>query len=191
MPPAPPVPLFVLRHHSAQINALSLVLPAPPPPPDPQLAEGSSSSRRSRSRPPVLCSGDADGWIAVTDLDSRRALAVWRAHDDGVLGIEHLAGGRIITYVRSSCIIRLVTERPHLHRSGRDNKLHIWALPSRLPTLGRHSAAVSAPPTLLASMDVNSLNYCRFSILPKSAKRDESWIAMPNLTDSETVHLVH
>jgi hypothetical protein len=92
MPPAPPVPLFVLRHHSAQINALSLVLPAP----DPQPAEGSGRPR-PYSQPPALCSGDADGWIAITDLVSRRALAFWRAHEDGVLGIEQLAGERIIT----------------------------------------------------------------------------------------------
>lgn len=97
MPPAPSVPLFVLRLHSAQINALSLVLPAL----EPQPAEGgsSSSSARPRPRPPVLCSGDADGWVAITDLASRRALAVWRAHDDGILGVEQLAGRRIITFV--------------------------------------------------------------------------------------------
>lgn len=37
-------------------------------------------------------------------------------------------------------------------------------------------------------MDVNALNYCRFSLLPtKGKEREEAWIALPNLTDSETV----
>jgi hypothetical protein len=60
-------------------------------------------------------------------------------------------------------------------------------MPARLPTLGRLGAAATAPPTLLTTMDVNSLNYCRFSVLPLSTGPGEVWIAMPNLTDSETV----
>lgn len=77
---------------------------------------------------------------------------------------------------------------------GRDNKLHVFASPSAVPTLGHattSSAASSSTPKLLYSLDVNALNYCRFSLLPLSAKgkEREAWLAMPNLTDSETVRI--
>lgn len=182
MPSAPSVPLFVLRHHSAQINALCFVLPAAPGP-----------SRLGRS---LLCSGDADGWVAITDLKSRRALCIWRAHEDGVLGIEEWEGDKVITYVVRSTTADgrfsdgrfwTLTLLLPFARSGRDNKLHIWELPVVLPSLGRLSASASGPPKLRSSMDVNALNYCRFSILPSTTQPGEAWMAMPNLTDSETV----
>jgi hypothetical protein len=88
--------------------------------------------------------------------------------------------------------------------SGRDNKLHIHALPSSLPTLGHATSSSSSsrpPPTLLYSLDINALNYCRFSLLPFSPSSPspsssdpsttggdkEASLAIPNLTDSETV----
>ena len=44
-------------------------------------------------------------------------------------------------------------------------------------------------PTLNFSMDVNALNYCRFSLLPlpKSAQSGEALIALPNLVESSLV----
>lgn len=39
-------------------------------------------------------------------------------------------------------------------------------------------------------MDVNALNYCGISLLPSATATEdapEAWVAMPNLTDSETV----
>lgn len=204
MPSAPSAPLFVLRHHSAQINALSFVLPTPAPADSSSSAtRSSSSSRTARTRPALLCSGDADGWVAITDLQSRRALCIWQAHTDGVLGIEQWDGSKLITYAlaRPPCLSFPPARGPGLDRadlpfelgkrpicrSGRDNKLHVWQLPAQVPSLGRLSSAASAPPALLYSMDVNSLNYCRFSVLPSPSEPGEAWIAMPNLTDSETV----
>lgn len=69
-----PTPHFILRHHSAQINALTF-----------------SPSNH------LLYSGDADGIVAVTDTKSRRALAVWKAHEDGVLGVEEWPGVGFLT----------------------------------------------------------------------------------------------
>lgn len=45
-------------------------------------------------------------------------------------------------------------------------------------------------PGLVYSMDVNALNYCRFSLLPLSSGEDRdpvALIALPNLVDSSTV----
>ncbi|KAL7409943.1 WD40-repeat-containing domain protein [Mrakia frigida] len=149
-----PTPHFILRHHLAQINALTF-----------------SPSNH------LLYSGDADGIVAVTDTKSRRALAVWKAHEDGVLGVEEWPGVGFLT-------------------QGRDNKLHVFAFPSALPTLGHattSSAASTSTPKLLYSLDVNALNYCRFSLLPLPSKggEEEAWLAMPNLTDSETIDIFH
>ena len=107
-------------------------------------------------------------------------------------------------------------------RHGRDNKLHIWAgvhlgggtssrrggdksssgkaeegeggeEPAR--TLGGGSAALPglATPVLLDTLDVNALNFCRFSLLelPSSAAAAadgrEALLAVPNLVESAYV----
>lgn len=102
-------------------------------------------------------------------------------------------------------------------RHGRDNKLHIWAgvhlgggasprrggnassdskageeEPAR--TLGGGSAALPglATPALLDTLDVNALNFCRFSLLalpPAAAAADgrEALLAVPNLVESAYV----
>jgi WD40 repeat protein len=72
--PSPPIPHFVLRHHSTQINALSF-------------------SPRSNE---VVYSGDADGFVAISSTKTRRALAFWKAHEDGVLGVEEWEGVGVV-----------------------------------------------------------------------------------------------
>jgi ASTRA-associated protein 1 len=83
-------------------------------------------------------------------------------------------------------------------RHGRDNKLHVWTriqepLASASIRLGGSAALPGLPiPTLCYSMDVNALNYCRFSLLlqPASAQFSESneaLIALPNLVESSLV----
>lgn len=85
-------------------------------------------------------------------------------------------------------------------RHGRDNKLHVWSPISALPVAVAESASSSAPkstaPKHLYSIDVNSLNFCRFSFipLPPSLQREseglEALVAIPNLAESEFVSFI-
>jgi hypothetical protein len=81
-----------------------------------------------------------------------------------------------------------------LKSHGRDNKLHVWKLSSQnLSTLG---GSALAPGTLILelgySLDVNALNFCRFSLLrldvqpqPRPPSADtRALVAVPNLVES-------
>ncbi|ETW83110.1 hypothetical protein HETIRDRAFT_238895, partial [Heterobasidion irregulare TC 32-1] len=117
-----------------------------------------------------IYSGDSSGLVVITSTRSLRALASWNAHTDGILGIQEW-NEQLITH-------------------SRDHKLHVW----KRPTQGHSSVGDSAllpglpNPALAYSMDVNSLNYCRFSLLPlgKSSPiaAEEALIALPNLIES-------
>lgn len=72
----PPSPSHVLRAHDSQINALSF----------------STDNER-------LYSGDAGGQVIVTSTRTLRPLASWRAHIDGILGVEEWNGDSVITFV--------------------------------------------------------------------------------------------
>ena len=78
---APLQPLYVLRGHSAQINVVYFL--------------------RNNSR---LLTGDADGWIVLWKISSRRAVAVWKAHEGAILGVADWGGDKIITWVNYSRI---------------------------------------------------------------------------------------
>ena len=77
-----------------------------------------------------------------------------------------------------------------LKSHGRDNKLHVWKLTSQnSSTLG---GSALAPGTVILelsySLDVNALNFCRFSLLrfdvqPPSADM-RALVAVPNLVES-------
>ncbi|CED82464.1 G-protein beta subunit-like protein GNB1L, contains WD repeats [Phaffia rhodozyma] len=122
------------------------------------------------------------------DTRSRRTIVSWKAHEDGILGLEE--------WVEASCLLT----------SGRDNKLNLFELPETLPILGNASStsslpSKSSPPKLLYTMDINALNYCRFSLLDieaedesmkgKAREKREAWVAVPNLTNSETIDIFH
>ncbi|KAI0635762.1 WD-40 repeat-containing protein [Trametes polyzona] len=145
--PPPPTPKHLIRSHAAQVNVLWI----------------SDDNER-------IHSGDAAGTIVITSTRSLRAIATWKAHTDGLLGVQEWEG-RIITH-------------------GRDNKLHVWTgvrEPSR--ALGGSAALPGLQaPELLYSMDVNALNYCRFALLPlpEEARTDDrqALLAVPNLVES-------
>ncbi|PCH42454.1 WD-40 repeat-containing protein [Wolfiporia cocos MD-104 SS10] len=117
-----------------------------------------------------LYSGDAEGVVAVTSTRTLRPSAVWNAHTDGILGVEEW----------EECIIT----------HGRDDKLHVWQRVQEPGASLGHSAAVPGlqTPKLLYSMDVNALNYCRFSLLPllddEGGDERRALIALPNLVES-------
>ncbi|KAH7915635.1 WD40-repeat-containing domain protein [Hygrophoropsis aurantiaca] len=112
-----------------------------------------------------IYSGDANGRVVITSTRSLRAIATWNAHTDTLLGIEEWDDS-IITH-------------------GRDNQLHVWKRPPELGSI-RLEGAASLPdlptPILSYSLDVNALNYCRFSLLHFS--EHEALLAVPNLVES-------
>ncbi|KAI0272162.1 WD-40 repeat-containing protein [Russula aff. rugulosa BPL654] len=132
---APP-PLHIIRSHTSAISALFI----------------SGDNER-------IYSGDISGLAVITSTRSFRPLASWKAHTDGLLGIEEW-GKQVITH-------------------GRDNKLHVWKLSSQnLKTFG--GSALAAGTLILElgySLDVNALNFCRFSLLHAAL------VAVPNLAD--------
>ncbi|KAH0832970.1 WD40-repeat-containing domain protein [Lanmaoa asiatica] len=148
-------------------------LPPPPPPPpplhtlrihqQPVLAVFVSSDNER------IYSGDGKGRVIITSTRSLRAIANWEAHKEGLLGIEE-HGDRVITH-------------------GRDNKIHVWQRPTESVTIRQGGAASltdQPPPPLCYSLDVNALNFCRFSLLsiPSSDNEVTALIAVPNLVES-------
>ena len=75
LPPAQPS--FILRAHSAQIHALCFT-------------QGNTR----------LLTADADGWVISWNLSFKRAVAVWKAHSNAVLGLGTWGLDRIITCVQ-------------------------------------------------------------------------------------------
>ncbi|KAG2347927.1 WD40 repeat-like protein [Suillus weaverae] len=114
-----------------------------------------------------IYSGDSAGQAIVTSTRSLRPLASWTAHTDSLLGVKEW-GSQIITH-------------------GRDNKLHIWARPEESASIRQGPATLSdlLTPTICYSMDINALNYCRFSLLVLAGgSAQEGLLAVPNLVES-------
>ena len=70
----PAVPAYILRGHIAPVHAILFLC---------------SNS--------FLASGDSEGWLGIWSLASKRAVAVWKAHDGGVTGIKTWDQNRLIT----------------------------------------------------------------------------------------------
>ncbi|KAF5382082.1 hypothetical protein D9615_004317 [Tricholomella constricta] len=144
--------------------------PPPPPAAPTHLLRTHSSPVSALSISPDnerIYSGDASGLIVVTSTRSLRPITTWNAHTDSLLGIEEWEE-HIIT----------------------DNKLHVWTRVEELPASARlggttaQSATDLPRPTLCYSMDVNALNYCRFSLLALPDPSKGALVALPNLVDS-------
>ncbi|KAG7441482.1 WD40 repeat-like protein [Guyanagaster necrorhizus] len=152
-PSSPPPPRHILRSHSSGVTALFISL----------------DNER-------IYSGDGSGFVVSTSTRTLRPISSWKAHDDGILGVQEW-GANIIT-------------------QGRDNKLHVWRRVEELPGIGGSAALSESPvPVLQYSMDVNALNYCRFSLMllllddgqTGSSSKDQfgdAFIALPNLVES-------
>ncbi|KAG2145293.1 uncharacterized protein EDB93DRAFT_1287941 [Suillus bovinus] len=77
-----------------------------------------------------------------------------------------------------------------LKSHGRDNKLHVWTRPEESASIRQGPATLSdlSTPTICYSMDVNALNYCRFSlVILAGAGAQEGLLAVPNLVESALV----
>lgn len=71
----PAQPVYVLRGHSAQIHALLFT--------------------RGNER---LVTADADGWVVMWNVATRRPVSVWKAHEGAVMNVAEW-GGRLLTFV--------------------------------------------------------------------------------------------
>ncbi|WVW85056.1 hypothetical protein I302_107092 [Kwoniella bestiolae CBS 10118] len=166
--------------------------PMPSPPPPFHLLRTHHSPISSVHFNPsntLLYSGDQDGYISVLDLKVRRVVAYWKAHEGGILGLEEWQGGLI--------------------SHGRDNIIHFYESLKR-PYI---SSGIGNTPKkgleVIKSLPTNTLNFCRFSLLPLlpmqdengreemngqgkgKGKEQEALIAVPSLLDSELVDIYH
>lgn len=73
LPPA--TPAYVFRGHTAALHALHFF----------------ASNR-------CLASADADGWVIIWSLATRRPAAVWQAHKGSILGVKDWGNERLVTY---------------------------------------------------------------------------------------------
>ncbi|KAF2208922.1 hypothetical protein CERZMDRAFT_48208 [Cercospora zeae-maydis SCOH1-5] len=129
-PPAQPT--YIFRGHTAQIHAVHFF--------------------RRNTR---LLTGDANGWAVLWKISSKRAVAVWRPHNNTILGVGSWDEDKIITH-------------------GRDNKLHVWQLREEdekefsktLPIDDGTGFAEHKQPWLLHTLLVNALNFCSFGKVP-------------------------
>ncbi|KAH8728698.1 WD40-repeat-containing domain protein [Phaeosphaeriaceae sp. PMI808] len=116
---SPAQPYYILRGHASQIHSVQFV--------------------RQNTR---LLTGDADGWVVYWRLESKRPLAVWKAHDGAILGTDEWGRDKFIT------VWQLRTS---------DNSLS-----TILPT--EDTTTLRPKPWLLHTLPVNTLNFCSFSM---------------------------
>ncbi|KAF9957209.1 ASTRA complex subunit [Modicella reniformis] len=153
--PPPPTPSFIFRGHDASIQALEFF---------------ASNT--------FLVSGDQEGWICVWDIWKRRQVYKWQGHpsssilafkvipfykalsSSGDLGVSHRKLGALEKQV-------------YIVSHGRDNEIHVWDINTILQKSLRlvDSTAIGGMTvgkddlTLVYSLPVNALNFCKMSIL--------------------------
>ncbi|KAI5457112.1 WD40-repeat-containing domain protein [Mariannaea sp. PMI_226] len=152
-----PSPKAILRGHKAQVHSATFI--------------------RGNDR---LVTSDAEGYVVLWDLTIRRAQAVWRAHENAILGVQGWGNDKIITH-------------------GRDNKLIIWKLSQDdeahlskvLPV--EDVAEPRAQPWILHLLEVNTMNFCSFAACPSSPgsmdSSSEILVAVPNTLASEAIDI--
>ncbi|KAJ5629505.1 hypothetical protein N7528_003162 [Penicillium herquei] len=173
----PATPVYILRGHGGPVHALNIF--------------------HQNLR---LVSGDANGWVVIWDLVTKRPIIVWKAHEGAVLEVKGFTDENGIT---------------ELYTHGRDHKLCVWKirpedekhLDKTLPVdvTESNSAEQRTQPWLLHSLPVNALNFCAFSMTTiydtdasseKSQKEAHSipkttLFAVPNALDSGGVDIFH
>ncbi|KAL1967998.1 hypothetical protein VTN77DRAFT_2415 [Rasamsonia byssochlamydoides] len=135
----PATPRYILRGHASPIHALHF------------FAENSR-----------LVSADADGWVVIWNVVTKRPRVVWKAHEGAVLEVKGFC------FCESG-------EEMEVFTHGRDHKLRVWRITSAdeerldksLPverSSKSSSATTTAQPWLVHSLAVNALNFCAFSL---------------------------
>ncbi|KAI1913740.1 Astra associated protein 1 Asa1 [Ophidiomyces ophidiicola] len=181
-PPATPV--YVLRGHAAAVHAIHFY----------------SDNVR-------LASGDADGWVIIWDITTKRPVAAWKAHEGAILNLKSV-DSLPNTESRDEKDEMSKTQEKKIFTHGRDNYLRVWRLNSddeeildnRLPVEENSTSDNRAEPWLIYSVTVNALNFCGFAIttrpsLSHAAKTAssvcETFIAVPNALDTGGIDIFH
>ncbi|KAJ5321376.1 hypothetical protein N7476_004378 [Penicillium atrosanguineum] len=169
-------PVYILRGHAAPIHALHVF------------------SQNLR-----LVSGDAEGWVVIWDIVTKRPVTVWKAHEGAVL--------ELMAFQVAAGVSEIYTH-------GRDHKLCVWKLRAEdeeflsktLPVDVSESerSKNATQPWLLHSLPVNALNFCAFSMTfldissSKSAQSTPEQVpsrvvlfAVPNALDSGGIDVFH
>ncbi|KAI9480951.1 MAG: WD40-repeat-containing domain protein [Benjaminiella poitrasii] len=129
-PLPPPPPIYVLREHKTTINYVHLFK-------DDQ----------------YLASCDADGWIIIWKMRTRRPLVKWKGHEASCLKV---------TTIHST--------EDTLISQGRDNLIHIWKLTEE-----------EEEATLISSIVYNGLNFCKFSC--DASREESTLLCFPSKKD--------
>ncbi|BCR88533.1 WD40 repeat domain-containing protein [Aspergillus chevalieri] len=176
---SPATPTYILRGHASPIHALHLF----------------ANNLR-------LISGDAEGWVIIWDMVSKRPVVSWKAHGGAVLeakGFEFGGNGTVV------------------YTHGRDHKLRVWRfgmkdegfLDKTLPVDVKEGKAAQNQPWMLHSLPVNALNFCAFDMIfleaphpgsdeeedtqasPDSASQVPVLFAVPNALNSGAIDIFH
>ncbi|CAK7205866.1 Astra associated protein 1 Asa1 [Sporothrix eucalyptigena] len=148
LPPAQPT--AILRGHRAQVHSAVFMRLE-------RTAEGATMTADTR-----LATGDSDGYVVLWDLAIVRARAVWRAHQNSILGMAAWDDDQ-----------QLVTH-------GRDHRLVVWqvgvadeARSSTVLPLDDESASAASKtpgssatrpqPWMVHVLEVNTMNFCAFA----------------------------
>jgi WD40 repeat protein len=101
----------------------------------------------------MFASGDIEGNVKLYSLETDRPIISFQPHSAGILNVEFIrikTGERLVA---SECLVDPLVLITH----GRDMNIHFWKL-----TL---EESTKDPAELLYSLPVNSLNFCKFSLL--------------------------
>ncbi|EFW99239.1 WD repeat protein [Grosmannia clavigera kw1407] len=179
---APPQPTAILRGHRTQVHAAAFV----------RVGSGSddASSSLDGRLEDRLATGDADGFVVLWDLAIVRPRAVWRAHQNSILGLAGWRGDG------GDC--QVVTH-------GRDHKLVVWQLgaagEARLSTAlpledGTDSGSQQQQrpvPWMVHVLEVNTMNFCAFAWTVSAETQGETtiqrFVAVPNTLALEAVDI--
>lgn len=169
------VPAYVLRGHASPVHCLhwpttflvvfdgdaaaiattsSTASPAAASASSPQLGASSAARRRGRRRRRIdLISGDEQGYVICWSLSHLRPVAIWRAHQSG------------------KTVLSISSWSDTIATHGRDNKLYLWRLLPDTPMSTTLPLAATPDesrqrPFLVASLDVNALNFTQAAFCP-------------------------
>jgi len=163
--PPPPKPAYILRGHLTPIHALTFL-----------------------SNNQYLLTADASGICILWLLSTRRPLAVWSAHTNSILSVaEWVPRGP------ASSDRRIITH-------GRDNRIRVWKLPRAEDNVATalpvdEGAVVGKAPWMVASLEVNALNFCGFGFCQEQETTDDdaeyrdALIAVPSALDSQAIDI--
>ncbi|KAI8994471.1 WD40-repeat-containing domain protein [Pilobolus umbonatus] len=111
----PPSPVYIFREHESTVNYVHLF-----------------------NEDEYFTSCDADGWIIIWRMRTKRPILKWKGHEDSCLKVT-VNNGLLIS-------------------QGRDNMIHIW----KLPSLSESTSEISKP-DISTSILYDALTFCKVS----------------------------